>query len=73
MSVNHKRPNYTKEFKEEAINLVLKHDYTCHEAGRRLGVAPSSVIGWARLQNREEKETAETGRKILLAKALFLW
>ena len=61
MSANHKRPNYTKEFKEEAVNLVLKHGYTCHEAGRRLGIAPSNATRWVRLHKQEKKEIAETG------------
>ncbi|HOO51000.1 MAG TPA: transposase [Alphaproteobacteria bacterium] len=43
MTANHKKTNYTKEFKEEAANLFLKHGRTCHEAGRGLGIAPSNV------------------------------
>jgi len=36
-----KRPNYTKEFKQDAIKLVIEQRYGCPEVGRRLwGIKP---------------------------------
>ena len=37
MSEKKKRPNYTKEFKQDAIKLVIEQRYSCPEVGRRLG------------------------------------
>ena len=30
-----KRPNYTKEFKQDAIKLVIEQRYSCPEVGRQ--------------------------------------
>ncbi len=59
VTANHKKPNYTKEFKEEAANLVLKHGYTCHEAGRGLGIAPSNLSQSGYYDYLHSEETPE--------------
>jgi transposase-like protein len=38
-----KRPNYAKEFEQDAVKLVLEHDCSCQEASRRLGIAYAKV------------------------------
>jgi transposase-like protein len=43
MKEKRKRPNYTKEFKQDAVKLVIEQQYSCPEVGRRLGVAASNV------------------------------
>ncbi len=43
MNEKRKRPNYTKEFKQDAIKLVVEQRYSCPEVARRLGVAASNV------------------------------
>ncbi len=43
------RGRYTKEFREEAVRLVLEEKISCHEAGRRLSLAPSTIINWVKV------------------------
>ncbi len=47
-----KRPKYTKEFKADAIRLVVEEGYSCTEAGKRLGVPQSNISRWVREQDR---------------------
>jgi transposase len=39
---------YTKEFREEAIRLVVEGGLSIPEAGRRLSLAPSTLGSWVR-------------------------
>ena len=43
-----KRCNYTKEFKDEAVNLLKEQGYSYAEAGRNLGVNPNLLSKWKR-------------------------
>jgi transposase len=43
-----KRPKYTKEFKQDAIKLVVEQWYSCPEVGGRLDDAASNVSRWVR-------------------------
>jgi transposase len=61
MSKNRKRPSYTKEFKSDAIKLVLEQGYSCHEVGSRLGIASSNVSRWVRLHHQEQDDQTENG------------
>jgi len=49
------RSNYTKEFKQDVVNLVVEHGCNCQEAGLRLGIACANVSRWVR-QHREEQQ-----------------
>ena len=40
------RGRYTKEFREEAVRLVVEEKISCHEAGRQLSLAPSTIVNW---------------------------
>ena len=42
------RRQYTAEFRQSAIELVLKENYSATEAGKRLGVGPSTIEYWVR-------------------------
>ena len=42
------RGRYTKEFREEAVRMVVEEKLSCHEAGRRLSLAPSTVVNWVK-------------------------
>ncbi len=42
------RGRYTKEFREEAVRLVLDEKISCHEAGRRLSLAASTILNWVK-------------------------
>ena len=61
MNEKRKRPNYTKEFKQDAVKLVLVQRYSCPEVARRLGVAASNVTRWVRLHRQEQEDISENG------------
>jgi transposase len=42
------RKTYSKEFKLDAISLVLEQGYSRSEAARSLGITPDLVARWAR-------------------------
>ena len=43
-----KRRQYTQEFKEEAVKLVLEHGYKITEAAKNLGIHPNQLGRWKR-------------------------
>ena len=49
------RGKFTKEFKEDAIKLVLEQGYSCSEVERRLGIAHSNVSRWIRDLKKKQK------------------
>ena len=61
MNEKRKRPNYTKEFKEDAVKLVTEQRYSCPEVGRHLGVATSNVTRWVRQYRQDEQDLSEGG------------
>jgi len=61
MNERKKRPNYTNEFKDDAVKLVVEHGYTCTEVARRLGIASSNVTRWVRLYRQDQEDMNETG------------
>lgn len=42
------RRRYTAEFKQAAVDLVLKENYGIEEAGKRLGIGSSTIGYWVR-------------------------
>jgi len=42
------RGRYTKEFREEVVRMVVEEKQSCHEVGRRLSLASSTIINWVR-------------------------
>lgn len=42
------RGRYTKEFREEAVKLVTEEKLSLPEAGRRLNLAPSTIMNWVK-------------------------
>jgi transposase len=42
------RGRYTKEFREEAVKLVTEEKLSLSEAGRRLNIAPSTIMNWVK-------------------------
>lgn len=49
---------YPKQFKDEAIQLVLHQGYTCQKAAQQLGVPAKTLANWVR-PLRKEKRSAE--------------
>jgi transposase len=42
------RGRYTKEFRQEAVRLVVEEKMSWYEAGRRLSLAPSTIGNWVK-------------------------
>lgn len=56
-----KRPNYTNEFKQDAVKLAVEQRYSCPEVGRRLGIAASNVSRWVRQYRQDQQDLSEGG------------
>jgi transposase len=58
---------YPKEFKEEAVALVLEQGYSVPEAAKSLGIAANMLYKWKELheQHAEGKTLAEDEREEL--------
>ena len=39
---------YTKEFRQEAVKLVVEEKISCREAAQRLSLAPSTLAYWVK-------------------------
>src|SRR5262245_12784604 len=62
-----KRSRFTKEFKEEAVRLLVTSDKSIKELARELGVSDVSLCNWKRqaLRNGDHPEQAKpTGIQI---------
>jgi len=55
------RQNYTKEFKSDAVKLVLENAYSANEAARRLGINQTNVSRWVREYRQENEPSIEGG------------
>jgi transposase len=59
-----KRKKYTKEFKTEAVNLLLTQGYSAAEAARRLGIDPGILGRWKRqLEEKDQDAFPGNGRQ----------
>ena len=61
MNEKRKRPHYTKEFKQDAVRLVIDQGYSGPEAARRLGIPTSNVTRWVRKFRQDQKDFSESG------------
>ncbi len=52
---------YTKEFRQEAVKLVIEGGLSIPEAGRQLSLAPSTLSNWVRAS--KEGKLQEVGKK----------
>ena len=55
------RQNYTKEFKSDAVKLVLENAYSANEVARRLGINQTNVSRWVREYRQENEPSIEGG------------
>ena len=55
------RGRYTKEFRQEAVRLVVEEKMSWYEAGRRLSLAPSTIGNWVKAA--KEGKLGNVGRK----------
>ena len=59
------RAVYTKEFREEAVKLVLEGGLKIPEVGRRLSVAPSTLAYWVKVSKQGKLKEVGKHRKPL--------
>lgn len=64
-----KRKKYTKEFKEEAVKLVIEQGYRISEAARNLGINETMLSRWKQEQLREKENggTSLNGKETMEA------
>ncbi len=55
------RQNYPKEFRDDAVKLVIEKGYNCTEVGRRLGINYSNVSRWVRQYRNFQQDTVQGG------------
>lgn len=60
-----KRKKYTKEFKEEAVKLVIEQGYRISEAARNLGINETMLSRWKQEQLRENGGTSLNGKETM--------
>lgn len=61
MNEKRTRQRYTKQFKNDAVSLVIDHDYSANEAARRLGVSQTNISRWVREFLEENEPIAKDG------------
>ncbi len=61
MTKKRTREKFTKEFKADAVNLVIEQGYNRSEVGRRLGVDSSNISRWVREFKSEEEDVSVGG------------
>ena len=60
MNQKRTRQKYTKEFKNDAVKLVIEQGYSSNEVGRRLGINQTNISRWVR-EYRQENEPPVDG------------
>jgi transposase len=59
------RGKYTKEFRQEAVKLVIEEKLSWGQAGERLGLAPSTIGNWAKAYQEGKLEEIRKGYRPL--------
>lgn len=63
MSKGPKR-TFSKEFKEDAVKLVIEQDYKVSEAARNLGIGANLLSRWKReIENQDDPESLSLDEK----------
>jgi transposase len=57
-----RRKDYTKEFKEDAVKLVIEQGYSITEVGSRLGINSNNVSRWVREYRRDQEAILSGGK-----------
>ena len=60
------RKKYLKEFKLDAISLVLEQEYTKFAAQRSLGINPNLILRWIQEHQTNESDQAFRGNSKLM-------
>ncbi|MDF1757162.1 MAG: transposase [Legionellaceae bacterium] len=69
MTTKRVKKNYTKEFKEEAVSLVLDQGYSVTEAANSLGVTAKVIYNWKqKIESQKSGELLSDDERIELIK-----
>jgi transposase len=55
------RQRFTRQFKDDAVRMVLENGYSCEETGRRLGVHGNNINRWVRQYQARNEAPAGSG------------
>lgn len=58
------RRKYTKEFKLDAVSLVVDQGYQCSEAARSLGIKANNLSRWVREFNQDDGQAFRGNGKL---------
>ena len=61
MNAQKTKRRYTKEFKADAVSLVVEQGYSSAEVGRRLGVNENNINRWVRQYRDKNERTSPDG------------
>jgi transposase len=61
------RRSYSPEFKQSAVDLVVKEGYSSSEAARRLGIAENNIHNWKQQLARRKALATEGSLESVLA------
>ena len=65
-----KRPCYTDEFEQEAVNQVVAHGYPVLEVSKRFGIANKSLYDWIKVFSKPPKHCEkESGLRTEIARS----
>jgi transposase len=59
MGKKRQRRDFTNEFKNDAVKLVIEQGYSCSEVGRRLGVNHTNISRWVRAHRDRLEDKSE--------------
>lgn len=55
------RQHFTRQFKDDAVRMVLENGYSCEETGRRLGVSGNNINRWVRQYQTHNEARTDSG------------
>ena len=61
-----RRPQYTQEFKDQAVRLTLMENMTLHQVARDLGISSGALVSWRQKAGVAEGRSRGQGGVALL-------
>jgi transposase len=59
MNQRQNKQHYTKQFKNDAVKLVLEQGYSANQVAKRLGVNQTNVSRWVREYNKQNEPSID--------------
>jgi len=66
-----KRTTYPKEFKLDAVSLVLEQGYSRAEAGKSLGINPNMISRWIKEADTDEGQSSINSGNLVTIRSLY--